>query len=152
MYANTPAFLVYIKRNGNTVKSFGIVNSRVYSKGEYAEYVLNVSEENQTIIINDSMEGNYTVEIVQTIFYTYASSSGILKEFNYAIRITMSFVRGSYERTILGNDGMLSCWKNGAMLMTNDEFFVVLGNNQFRITPNNGIQKSSDGGTKWTNL
>ena len=152
MYANTPAFLVYIKRNGNTVKSFGIVNSRVYSKGEYAEYVLNVSEENQTIIINDSMEGNYTVEIVQTIFYTYASSSGILKEFNYAIRITMSFVRGSYERTILGNDGMLSCWKNGAMLMTNDQFFVALGDYQFRITPNNGLQKSSDGGTKWTSL
>ena len=152
MYANTPAFMVYIKCNGNTVKSFAIVNGTVYTNNEYAQYVIYVLEENQTIIIDESMEGNYTVEIVQNTFNIYASSSGTLKAFDYAIRINMSFVRGSYERTILGNDGMLSCWKNGAMLMTNDQFFVALGNNQLRITPNNGIQKSSDGGTKWTNL
>ena len=114
--------------------------------------MLTVPESNRTIIVDETLEGNYTVEIVQTKFYTYASSVGILKDCDYECVITMSFVRGSYERTILGNDGMLSCWKNGAMLMTNDQFFVALGNNQFRITPNNGIQKSLDGGTKWTNL
>ena len=152
MYANTPAFMVYVKRNGETVKQFGIVNGTMYTNNEYADYVLTVPESNRTIIVDETLEGNYAVEIVQKTFNIYASSSGTLKAFDYAIRVTMSFVRGSYERTILGNDGMLSCWKNGAMLMTNDQFFVALGNNQFRITPNNGIQKSSDGGTKWTNL
>ena len=152
MYANTPAFMVYVKRNGQTVKSFGIVNGTTYTNNEYADYVLTVPESNRTIIVDETLEGNYTVEIVQKTFNLYASSSGILKAFNYAIRMTFSFVRGSYERTILGNDGMLSCWKNGAMLMTNDQFFVALGDYQFRITPNNGLQKSSDGGTKWTSL
>lgn len=152
MYANTPAFMVYVKRNGQTVKSFGIVNGTTYTNNEYADYVLTVPESNRTIIVDETLEGNYTVEIVQKTFNLYASSSGILKAFDYAIRMTFSFVRGSYERTILGNDGMLSCWKNGAMLMTNDQFFVALGDYQFRITPNNGLQKSSDGGTKWTSL
>ena len=152
MYANTPAFMVYVKRNGQTVKSFGIVNGTTYTNNEYADYVLTVPESNRTIIVDETLEGNYTVEIVQKTFNLYASSSGILKAFDYAIRMTFSFVRGSYERTILGNDGMFSCWKNGAMLMTNDQFFVALGDYQFRITPNNGLQKSSDGGTKWTSL
>ena len=152
MYANTPAFMVYVKRNGQTVKSFGIVNGTTYTNNEYADYVHTVPESNRTIIVDETLEGNYTVEIVQKTFNLYASSSGILKAFDYAIRMTFSFVRGSYERTILGNDGMLSCWKNGAMLMTNDQFFVALGDYQFRITPNNGLQKSSDGGTKWTSL
>ena len=152
MYANTPAFMVYVKRNGETVKQFGIVNGTMYTNNEYADYVLTVPESNRTIIVDETLEGNYTVEIVQKTFNLYASSSGILKAFDYAIRMTFSFVRGSYERTILGNDGMLSCWKNGAMLMTNDQFFVALGDYQFRIMPNNGLQKSSDGGTKWTSL
>ena len=152
MYANTPAFMVYVKRNGQTIKSFGIVNGTTYTNNEYADYVHTVPESNRTIIVDETLEGNYTVEIVQKTFNLYASSSGILKAFDYAIRMTFSFVRGSYERTILGNDGMLSCWKNGAMLMTNDQFFVALGDYQFRITPNNGLQKSSDGGTKWTSL
>ena len=152
MYAYTPAFLVYVKCNGKTIKTFSIVNGTTYTNGEYANYVCTVPDANKTIIVDESLEGNYTVELVQQKFNIYASSSGILKEFNYAIRMNFAFVRGSYERTILGNDGMLSCWKNGAMLMTNDQFFVALGDYQFRITPNNGLQKSSDGGTKWTSL
>ena len=94
---------------------------------------------------------NYTVEIVQMTFNIYASSSCILESFNYAIRMNFAFVRGSYERTILGNDGMLSCWKNGALLMSNDQFFVAIGDYQLRVTPS-GIQKSSNGGTSWQNL
>ena len=152
MYAYTPAFLVYVKCNGKTIKTFSIVNGTTYTNGEYANYVCTVPDANKTIIVNESLEGNYTVELVQQKFNIYASSSGILKEFNYAIRMNFAFVRGSYERTILGNDGMLSCWKNGAMLMTNDQFFVALGDYQFRITPNNGLQKSSNGGTSWQNI
>ena len=152
MYANTPAFMVYIKCNGNVVKQFGIVNGTTYTNGDYANYAYTVPDSIKTIIVDESLEGNYSVELEQRDFAIYASLSGSLKDFDYAIRMNFGFVRGSYERTILGNDGMLSCWKNGAMLMTNDQFFVALGDYQFRITPNNGIQKSSDGGTKWTNL
>lgn len=151
MYATPPAFMVYVKCNGNVVKQFGIVNGTTYTNGDYAEYTLTVPEENQTIIVDDTKEGTYTIEVVQKTFNLYASSSGILSAFTYSIRTTFSFVRGSYERTILGNDGMLSCWKNGAMLMSNDQFFVAIGDYQLRVTPT-GIQKSSNGGTSWQNI
>ena len=81
MHANTPAFMVYVKRNGQTIKSFGIVNGTTFTNNEYADYVHTVPESNRTIIVDETLEGNYTVEIVQKTFNLYASSSGILRCF-----------------------------------------------------------------------
>ena len=62
-----------------------------------------------------------------------------------------SFNRGNYEKTVLGRDGLMSCWANGALFMTQKYFLAMFGQHGLRVS-DAGLQKTSDGGDNWQNL
>ena len=82
----------------------------------------------KTFIIDKSNEGDYGTRIAVQPLDIYASSGtcSIAKKHGQ-IAVDFDFTRGSYERTVIANDGLMSCWKDGVMMMTNAGFIVNFG-------------------------
>lgn len=106
----------------------------------------------KTFIIDKSNEGDYELEIAVQPLDIYASSGtcGIGKT-QGLITVDFDFTRGSYERTVIANDGLMSCWKDGVMMMTNAGFIVNFGSYHLKITKE-GIKKSTDSGVNWKDV
>lgn len=106
----------------------------------------------KTFIIDKSNEGDYELEIAVQPLDVY-SSSGTFTIPNSIGRIAVDFdfTRGSYERTVIANDGLMSCWKDGVMMMTNAGFIVNFGSYHLKITKE-GIKKSTDSGAHWNDV
>lgn len=106
----------------------------------------------KTFIIDKSNEGDYELEIaVQPLdVYSYSVTCEIPNSIG-RIAVDFDFTRGSYERTVIANDGLMSCWKDGVMMMTNAGFIVNFGSYHLKITKE-GIKKSTDSGVHWNDV
>lgn len=106
----------------------------------------------KTFIIDKSNEGDYELEIAVQPFDTYASpGTCLIADTQGRIAVDFDFTRGSYERTVIANDGLMSCWKDGVMMMTNAGFIVNFGSYHLKITKE-GIKKSTDSGAHWNDV
>lgn len=106
----------------------------------------------KTLIIDKSNEGDYELEIAVQPLDIYASSGTCsIAKTQGQIAVDFDFTRGSYERTVIANDGLMSCWKDGVMMMTNAGFIVNFGSYHLKITKE-GIKKSTDSGAHWNDV
>lgn len=106
----------------------------------------------KTFIIDKSNEGDYELEIAVQPLDIYASSGTCsIAKTQGQITVDFDFTRGSYERTVIANDGLMSCWKDGVMMMTNAGFIVNFGSYHLKITKE-GIKKSTDSGAHWNDV
>lgn len=106
----------------------------------------------KTFIIDKSNEGDYELEIAVQPLDIYASSGTCaIGKTQGLITVDFDFTRGSYERTVIANDGLMSCWKDGVMMMTNAGFIVNFGSYHLKITKE-GIKKSTDSGVNWKDV
>ena len=106
----------------------------------------------KTFIIDKSNEGDYELEIAVQPLDIYASSETCaIGKTQGLITVDFDFTRGSYERTVIANDGLMSCWKDGVMMMTNAGFIVNFGSYHLKITKE-GIKKSTDSGVNWKDV
>ena len=106
----------------------------------------------KTFIIDKSNEGDYELEIAVQPLDIYASSGTCsIAKTQGQIAVDFDFTRGSYERTVIANDGLMSCWKDGVMMMTNAGFIVNFGSYHLKITKE-GIKKSTDSGVNWKDV
>lgn len=106
----------------------------------------------KTFIIDKSNEGDYELEIAVQPLDAYGSSGTFTIPNSIGrIAVDFDFTRGSYERTVIANDGLMSCWKNGVMMMTNAGFIVNFGSYHLKITKE-GIKKSTDSGAHWNDV
>lgn len=106
----------------------------------------------KTFIIDKANEGDYELEIAVQPLDIYASSGTCsIGKTQGLITVDFDFTRGSYERTVIANDGLMSCWKDGVMMMTNAGFIVNFGSYHLKITKE-GIKKSTDSGVNWKDV
>lgn len=106
----------------------------------------------KTFIIDKSNEGDYELEIaVQPLDVCCTSATCAIPNSIGRISVDFDFTRGSYERTVIANDGLMSCWKDGVMIMTNAGFIVNFGSYHLKITKE-GIKKSTDSGVHWNDV
>lgn len=106
----------------------------------------------KTFIIDKSNEGDYELEIAVQPLDIYSSSGTCsIAKTQGQIAVDFDFTRGSYERTVIANDGLMSCWKDGVMMMTNAGFIVNFGSYHLKITKE-GIKKSTDSGAHWNDV
>lgn len=106
----------------------------------------------KTFIIDKSNEGDYELEIAVQPLDVYGSSvTCTIPDWAGRIAVDFDFTRGSYERTVIANDGLMSCWKDGVMMMTNAGFIVNFGSYHLKITKE-GIKKSTDSGAHWNDV
>lgn len=106
----------------------------------------------KTFIIDKPNEGDYELEIAVQPLDIYASSGTCaIDKTQGLITVDFDFTRGSYERTVIANDGLMSCWKDGVMMMTNAGFIVNFGSYHLKITKE-GIKKSTDSGVNWKDV
>jgi hypothetical protein len=80
-----------------------------------------------------------------------ASKTGNSKEATFTFKTKWSFTRKNYERTLIGYDGMLSCFGSGMIHFNSDGFIAKYGSYMLRVS-SSGIQKSTNGGSSWTDL
>lgn len=146
--AAPPTMRLYIKRDGVVVKTF---DCDIYGSNFNAGETVQKSATGTTFFISEGMEGIYSIELALTGITFSASHSGSLNDVSVSYILNASFTRGNYQRTILGNDGLLAGWRNGAMLMNNDVFVVQFGSYGLRIS-SSGVQKTSNSGGTWTNI
>ena len=143
-----PTMQLYLKRDGIVVKTYSCdIYGVSYDQGE----IVSKSANGSTFLITDGLEGVYTIEMSLPGVSFTASNSGSAYDISVSYSLNASFTRGNYKRTILGNDGLLAGWQNGAMLMNNDVFVVQFGSYGLKISPI-GIQKTSNGGEIWTSV
>ncbi len=107
-----------------------------------------------TYTVPTGQEGAYSIRISGNDIRFTVDTADVTKEFTIAFRGNASFARKNFERTILGNDGLLSCWGNGALYMSAEAFCVQLGNYAIRISESGGIEKTEKAisNTGWTKL
>lgn len=105
----------------------------------------------KTFIIDKENEGDYELEIAMQPLDVYASAISVIGKTQGVITVDFDFTRGSYERTVIANDGLMSCWKDGVMMMTNAGFIVNFGSYHLKITKE-GIKKSTDSGVHWNDV
>ena len=105
----------------------------------------------KTFIIDKENEGDYELEIAMQPLDVYASATSVIGKTQGVITVDFDFTRGSYERTVIANDGLMSCWKDGVMMMTNAGFIVNFGSYHLKITKE-GIKKSTDSGVHWNDV
>ena len=105
----------------------------------------------KTFIIDKANEGDYELEIAMQPLDVYASTTSVIAKTQGVISVDFDFTRGSYERTVIANDGLMSCWKDGVMMMTNAGFIVSFGSYHLKISKE-GIKKSTDSGVNWKDV
>lgn len=100
----------------------------------------------------DIPEGNYQIRW-QIICHALATVSGG----SYNVPIILSntywaYKKASFNKTLIGNNGIFSCWgTHNYMLSSTSGFVVRYGDNLMRLG-SSGLQKSTDGGSTWTSL
>lgn len=148
-FNTAPSVICTLRCNGVPVAQTGTYYGGVKMSGESFSMQMKWAK---TFIIDKSNEGDYELEIAVQPLDVY-SSSGTFTIPNSIGRIAVDFdfTRGSYERTVIANDGLMSCWKDGVMMMTNAGFIVNFGSYHLKITKE-GIKKSTDSGAHWNDV
>lgn len=148
-FNTAPSVICTLRCNGVPVAQTGTYYGGAKMSGETFDMQMKWAK---TFIIDKSNEGDYELEIAVQPLDIYASSGtcSIAKKHGQ-IAVDFDFTRGSYERTVIANDGLMSCWKDGVMMMTNTGFIVNFGSYHLKITKE-GIKKSTDSGVHWNDV
>lgn len=148
-FNTAPSVICTLRCNGVPVAQTGTYYGGAKMSGETFDMQMKWAK---TFIIDKSNEGDYELEIAVQPLDIYASSGtcSIAKKHGQ-IAVDFDFTRGSYERTVIANDGLMSCWKDGVMMMTNAGFIVNFGSYHLKITKE-GIKKSTDSGAHWNDV
>lgn len=148
-FNTAPSVICTLRCNGVPVAQTGTYYGGVKMSGESFSMQMKWAK---TFIIDKSNEGDYELEIAVQLLDVYCSSGTcIIPNSIGRIAVDFDFTRGSYERTVIANDGLMSCWKDGVMMMTNAGFIVNFGSYHLKITKE-GIKKSTDSGAHWNDV
>lgn len=148
-FNTAPSVICTLRCNGVPVAQTGTHYGGVKMSGESFSMQMKWAK---TFIIDKSNEGDYELEIAVQPLDVYGSSGTFTIPNSIGrIAVDFDFTRGSYERTVIANDGLMSCWKDGVMMMTNAGFIVNFGSYHLKITKE-GIKKSTDSGAHWNDV
>lgn len=148
-FNTAPSVICTLRCNGVPVAQTGTYYSGVKMSGESFSMQMKWAK---TFIVDKSNEGDYELEIAVQPLDVYGSSGTFTIPNSIGrIAVDFDFTRGSYERTVIANDGLMSCWKDGVMMMTNAGFIVNFGSYHLKITKE-GIKKSTDSGAHWNDV
>ena len=148
-FNTAPSVICTLRCNGVPVAQTGTYYGGVKMSGESFRMQMKWAK---TFIIDKSNEGDYELEIAVQPLDVYGSSvTCTIPNSICRIAVDFDFTRGSYERTVIANDGLMSCWKDGVMMMTNAGFIVNFGSYHLKITKE-GIKKSTDSGAHWNDV
>lgn len=148
-FNTAPSVICTLRCNGVPVAQTGTYYDGVKMSGESFSMQMKWAK---TFIIDKSNEGDYELEIAVQPLDVYGSSGTFTIPNSIGrIAVDFDFTRGSYERTVIANDGLMSCWKDGVMIMTNAGFIVNFGSYHLKITKE-GIKKSTDSGAHWNDV
>lgn len=148
-FNTAPSVICTLRCNGVPVAQTGTYYGGVKMSGESFSMQMKWAK---TFIIDKSNEGDYELEIAVQPLDVYCSSVTCeIPNSMGRITVDFDFTRGSYERTVIANDGLMSCWKDGVMMMTNAGFIVNFGSYHLKITKE-GIKKSTDSGVNWKDV
>lgn len=148
-FNTAPSVICTLRCNGVPVAYTSTYYGGVKKNGESFSMQMKWAK---TFIIDKSNEGDYELEIAVQPLDVYSSSGTcVIPNSIGRIAVDFDFTRGSYERTVIANDGLMSCWKDGVMMMTNAGFIVNFGSYHLKITKN-GIKKSTDSGVNWKDV
>lgn len=148
-FNTAPSVICTLRCNGVPVAYTSTYYGGVKKNGESFSMQMKWAK---TFIIDKSNEGDYELEIAVQPLDVYSSSGTcVIPNSIGRIAIDFDFTRGSYERTVIANDGLMSCWKDGVMMMTNAGFIVNFGSYHLKITKE-GIKKSTDSGVNWKDV
>lgn len=148
-FNTAPSVICTLRCNGVPVAQTGTYYGGVKMSGESFSMQMKWAK---TFIIDKSNEGDYELEIAVQPLDVYGSSRTFTIPNSIGrIAVDFDFTRGSYERTVIANDGLMSCWKDGVMMMTNAGFIVNFGSYHLKITKE-GIKKSTDSGAHWNDV
>ena len=148
-FNTAPSVICTLRCNGVPVAQTGTYYGGVKMSGESFRMQMKWAK---TFIIDKSNEGDYELEIAVQPLDVYGSSvTCTIPNSIGRIAVDFDFTRGSYERTVIANDGLMSCWKDGVMMMTNAGFIVNFGSYHLKITKE-GIKKSTDSGAHWNDV
>lgn len=148
-FNTAPSVICTLRCNGVPVAQTGTYYGGAKMSGETFDMQMKWAK---TFIIDKSNEGDYELEIAVQPLDIYASSGNCsIAKKHGQIAVDFDFTRGSYERTVIANDGLMSCWKDGVMMMTNAGFIVNFGSYHLKITKE-GIKKSTDSGAHWNDV
>ena len=148
-FNTAPSVICTLRCNGVPVAQTDTYYGGVKMSGESFSMQMKWAK---TFIIDKSNEGDYELEIAVQPLDVYGSSvTCTIPNSICRIAVDFDFTRGSYERTVIANDGLMSCWKDGVMMMTNAGFIVNFGSYHLKITKE-GIKKSTDSGAHWNDV
>lgn len=148
-FNTAPSVICTLRCNGVPVAQTGTYYDGVKMSGESFSMQMKWAK---TFIIDKSNEGDYELEIAVQPLDVYGTSvTCAIPNSIVQIAVDFDFTRGSYERTVIANDGLMSCWKDGVMMMTNAGFIVNFGSYHLKITKE-GIKKSTDSGAHWNDV
>ena len=148
-FNSAPSVICTLRCNGVSVAQTAAYSGGAKMSGESFDMQMKWTK---TFIIDKSNEGDYELEIAVQPLDIYASSGTCsIAKTQGLITVDFDFTRGSYERTVIANDGLMSCWKDGVMMMTNAGFIVNFGSYHLKITKE-GIKKSTDSGINWKDV
>lgn len=148
-FNTAPSVICTLRCNGVPVAQTGTYYGGVKMSGESFSMQMKWAK---TFIIDKSNEGDYELEIaVQPLDVYCSSGTCTIPNSIGRIAVDFDFTRGSYERTVIANDGLMSCWNDGVMMMTNAGFIVNFGSYHLKITKE-GIKKSTDSGAHWNDV
>lgn len=148
-FNTAPSVICTLRCNGVPVAYTSTYYGGVKKNGESFSMQMKWAK---TFIIDKSNEGDYELEIAVQPLDVYSSSGTcVIPNSIGRIAVDFDFTRGSYERTVIANDGLMSCWKDGVMMMTNAGFIVNFGSYHLKITKE-GIKKSTDSGVNWKDV
>ena len=148
-FNTAPSVICTLRCNGVPVAQTDTYYGGVKMSGESFRMQMKWAK---TFIIDKSNEGDYELEIAVQPLDVYGSSvTCTIPNSICRIAVDFDFTRGSYERTVIANDGLMSCWKDGVMMMTNAGFIVNFGSYHLKITKE-GIKKSTDSGAHWNDV
>lgn len=143
----TKPMRVRILCNGTVVKTF----EGTIGFGESADsgQTLQMSATGGAFYIAQKNVGNYSVEFdLNSCIQFRCEGIATVSIASASYYVGGSFARANYERTILGNDGLLSMWSNGAMLMNKNAFIAIVGSYGIRVD-SSGIKKTTNAGLSW---
>ena len=142
------ALTVQIKCNGTTVRTFTAGGVGVSAN---TNQILQGTGQGGSYYVAKGKAGNYSVVVAVGNLYLYCAKSGTMQSTNVQVTVNGNFARANCERTILGNDGLLSMWSTGAMLLNKNAFIAMVGQWGIRVD-STGLKYTSNGGTSWPTL
>lgn len=140
--------IVRIRLDGGTVHSFSASGSKSGvgrygdTQGESMSFAI---DEGGTYTVKRA--GNYIVEFGLEEIWLAGGQSTTLSSTTLKLSFEGSFKRGNYEKTLLGNDGIISLWPESAFFHSKTVSISQIGNYGLRVDKT-GVYKIENGELK----